>query len=178
MPKLNEWTYLGDGVYAKVDQYGIWLHASSHDEPADAVYLAGSGTKISFSARWPGESQTDLFLLDPKEGDAPQLLASNINSLGDEWGPRVGPENQLFFCRGDRQLVLVGGEVVPLRLAGAHRAILNQAAPTDDGRWVFFCMPNLTPVELDEQIYVAEWLGNGSVGQPVPVDEWRPGAVE
>jgi len=162
---------------------GVWGEASRVDAlgkgmSADAVYLAGSKTKICFTSRWPGESQTDLFLFDPKEGDAPQLLAPNVNSLGDEWGARVGPKNELFFCRADRQLVLVGGEVVPLRSPGSHRALLNQAAPTRDGRWVFLCIPKLTPVELDDEIYVAEWRGNGALGEAVPVDEWRPGAAE
>ena len=31
--------YLGDGVYALFDGYGIWLHANSHDQPTDRVYL-------------------------------------------------------------------------------------------------------------------------------------------
>ena len=39
MPKLNEWTYLGDAVYAKPDQFGIWLHTSDHLEPTDKIYL-------------------------------------------------------------------------------------------------------------------------------------------
>jgi hypothetical protein len=141
---------------------------------ADGVYLMGSSSKICFTSRWPGESQSDLFLHDPREGDAPQLLAPNINSLGDEWGSRVGPGNELFFCRGDRQLVLAGGEVLPLELPGSHRVLMTQAAPTSDGRWVFFCMPRLTPVELDEEIYVAEWTSTGALGAAVPVDEWRP----
>ena len=35
----KEWHYLGDGVYIKNDGYGLWLHANSHDEPTDRVYL-------------------------------------------------------------------------------------------------------------------------------------------
>jgi len=31
--------YLGDGVYAIFDGFGIWLHANSHSEPTDRVYL-------------------------------------------------------------------------------------------------------------------------------------------
>ena len=34
--------YLGDGVYAIFDGFGIWLHANSHDEPTDRVYLEPS----------------------------------------------------------------------------------------------------------------------------------------
>ena len=64
--------------------------------------------------------------------------------------------------------------MLPLRLPGSHRVIMTQAAPTGDGRWVFFCMPRLTPVELDEDIYVAEWTSAGALGAAVPVDEWRP----
>ena len=31
--------YLGDGVYAIFDGYGIWLHANDHEHPTDKVYL-------------------------------------------------------------------------------------------------------------------------------------------
>ena len=31
--------YLGDGVYAVFDGYGIWLHANDHENPTDRVYL-------------------------------------------------------------------------------------------------------------------------------------------
>lgn len=31
--------YIGDGVYAIFDGYGIWLHANSHDSPTDKIYL-------------------------------------------------------------------------------------------------------------------------------------------
>jgi hypothetical protein len=31
--------YLGDGVYAIYDGFGIWLHANSHDKPTDKIYL-------------------------------------------------------------------------------------------------------------------------------------------
>ena len=37
-----DWTYLGDGVYAKVDQCGVWLHANSHCDPTDKIYLEWS----------------------------------------------------------------------------------------------------------------------------------------
>jgi len=37
--KLNAWSYLGDGVYAKPDPHGVWLHANSHNDPTDRVYL-------------------------------------------------------------------------------------------------------------------------------------------
>lgn len=31
--------YLGDGVYAIFDGYGIWLHANDHKNPTDRIYL-------------------------------------------------------------------------------------------------------------------------------------------
>lgn len=31
--------YLGDGVYALFDGYGIWLHANDHENPTDKIYL-------------------------------------------------------------------------------------------------------------------------------------------
>jgi len=35
-------SYLGDGVYALFDGYGIWLHANDHKNPTDKVYLEPS----------------------------------------------------------------------------------------------------------------------------------------
>ncbi len=37
-----KWEYIGDGVYVKHDGWGIWLHANSHDQPTDRVYLEPS----------------------------------------------------------------------------------------------------------------------------------------
>ena len=34
-----KWEYLGDGVYAASDGFGVWLHANSHDKPTDRVYI-------------------------------------------------------------------------------------------------------------------------------------------
>ncbi len=34
--------YLGDGVYAIFDGFGIWLHANHHEHPTDRVYLEPS----------------------------------------------------------------------------------------------------------------------------------------
>ena len=39
MSLINQWTYLGDGVYFMFDGSGIWLHANSHDHPTDKIYL-------------------------------------------------------------------------------------------------------------------------------------------
>lgn len=33
------WEYIGDGVYVKHDGFGLWLHANSHDQPTDCIYL-------------------------------------------------------------------------------------------------------------------------------------------
>lgn len=32
-------SYLGDGVYAIFDGFGIWLHANDHADPTDKIYL-------------------------------------------------------------------------------------------------------------------------------------------
>ena len=34
--------YLGGGVYAKFDGFGIWLMANDHKDPSDKVYLEPS----------------------------------------------------------------------------------------------------------------------------------------
>ena len=38
----KHWEYLGDGVYAYHDGCGIWLHANSHNDPTDKIYLEPS----------------------------------------------------------------------------------------------------------------------------------------
>lgn len=35
----EHWSYIGDGVYAGFDGYGVWLHANDHRTPTDKVYL-------------------------------------------------------------------------------------------------------------------------------------------
>ena len=32
-------SYIGDGVYAIFDGYGIWLHANDPEHPTDRIYL-------------------------------------------------------------------------------------------------------------------------------------------
>ena len=39
MSKIEEWEYIGDGVYVMHDGWGMWLHANSHDCPTDRIYL-------------------------------------------------------------------------------------------------------------------------------------------
>ena len=34
--------YLGDGVYAEFDGYGIWLKANNYENPTDKIYLEPS----------------------------------------------------------------------------------------------------------------------------------------
>ena len=140
----------------------------------DGVYLAGSTTKIVFSANWAGNPQSDLVLYDPSVSPTPQLLTPPLNSGASEWGARVGPGNELFFVRGDRQLVFADGELQQIRLPTPHRTVITEAVPTADGQWMFLCRPGYRPVELDQDIWVARWLGGGRLGEPVPVDEWRP----
>jgi len=142
--------------------------------PRDAVFLAGSRTKLVFSDSLGGNPSTDLLLLDPGVAETPQILTPPINTPASEWGARVGPGNQLFFVREDRQFMVDGSAVLPVGIPVRHRAVVTQVAPTDDGAWVFLCMPNYTPVELDQDIYVAPWIGENRLGAPVPVDDWRP----
>ncbi|HSO23466.1 MAG TPA: hypothetical protein VLT81_11180, partial [Chondromyces sp.] len=104
----------------------------------------------------------------------PLPLEPQISSFGAEWNPRTGPQNELFFCREDRQLVFKGGRVQALRLPGPHRIAFNQAAPTADGAWVFLCSPRLRPLMHDYDIYVAALGADMQLGAPVPVDDWRP----
>jgi hypothetical protein len=143
-------------------------------ETRGGVYLAGSTTKIAFARPAAPKAALDLFLFDPgKRADA-MPLDPRINTPSTEWSPRVGPSNQLLFCRGDRQLIYSKGIVDALRLPGPFRRVLTEANPTRDGKWMFLCQPHYTPIELDQDIFVAPWKPDGSLGEPVAVDDWRP----
>lgn len=152
----------------------VRIEALGDDNAADGVYLAGSESKIVFTSNWSGNPQSDLVLYDPSASETPQLLSPPINSAGSEWAPRVGPGNELFFVRGDHQLVLIDGTIHQVRLPTPHRAVLTEAVPTADGSWIFLCRPEYRPVEADQNIWVARWVGGGRLGEAVPVDEWRP----
>lgn len=140
----------------------------------DAVFLTGSRTKMVFASNRGGRDRDDLFLYNPDDETTPLPLEPEICSFGNEWNSRTGPVGELFFCREDRQLLFKGGLVRALRLPGPHRTIFTQAAPTGDGKWVFFCMPKYRPVTFDEDIFVAPVGEDWSLGTPVPVDDWRP----
>ena len=144
------------------------------NDAQDGVYLTGSGTKIVFASMRDSRDRSDLFLYDPKNEDSPLPLEPQISTLGGEWSPRTGPRGELFFCREDRQLIFSGGQVRPLRLPGRHRIPFTQATLTSDGRWLFFCMPKYRPLDPDQDIYVASFGEDLKIGEPIPVDAWRP----
>lgn len=166
------------GLASRSDASAGWGAPQAMDElggdASDGVYLAGSSTMVLFSSARGSRDRSDLFLFDPKNDSGPMPLEPQICTFGNEWNPRTGPQGELFFCREDRQLFFTGGQVRPLRLPGPHRVPLTQAAPTDDGRWVFFCSPRYRPLEDDLDIYVAPLGPNMRLGEPVPVDDWRP----
>jgi hypothetical protein len=140
----------------------------------DAVYLAGSSTKILFVTNRGGGGQSDLFLFDPKVEGSPAPLQPPIFTTQNEWCARTGPKGELLFNRGNRQLLFNSGQIQPLRLPGPHRVPFGQSAMSADGRWLFVCIPTFRSPEVDENIFVSS-VGQGfSLGEPVPVDEWRP----
>ncbi len=144
-------------------------------EPAfDGVFLAGSRELVAFSAFQGARATRDLFLLGREDGAlVVKPLPPVINTVGDEWGPRVGPDNELFFNREDQQLRLMEGAVDSVRLPGSTRIPVSECNPTSDGRWMFCVSVRYTPVELDRDIIVASWDGE-SMGEPIMVDDWRP----
>jgi len=144
------------------------------NDAQDGVYLTGSRTKIVFVSMRGERERSDLFIYDPKNEESPMQLEPQICTVGSEWSPRTGSQNELFFCREDRQLIFKGGQVRALRLPGPHRVFFTQAAPTSDGRWIFFCMPKFRPLEPDQDIYVSHIGEDLSIGEPIPVDDWRP----
>lgn len=115
---------------------------------------------------------SDLWLAMP--GQAGAGLEPRINTLGPEWAPRVGPNTTLYFCRAERQLLFAGGVVREVRLPGAQRRPLLEAAPTRSGEALFHRYPAwYAPAELDWDLAVAPRDGE-RWGAPVPLDEWRP----
>jgi hypothetical protein len=144
------------------------------DDARDGVYLTGSSSKIVFATLRGGGTQGDLFLYDPKVEDGPAPLQAPVFTPFNEWNPRTGQQGELLFNRADRQLILRGGQVRELRLPGPYRVPLSRAATTDDGRWLFFCIPKYRMPEMDEDIFVASISEDFKLGEPVPVDEWRP----
>jgi hypothetical protein len=138
----------------------------------DGVYLAGSASKIVF--RHLGRQHHTDLVLSTERLDTPQLLTLPINTPASEWGARVGPNNELLFVRGDRQLALFEGTLRQVRIPTPHRAVVTEVAPATVGEWVFLCRPSYQPVEIDQDIWVARWVGSGRLGEPVPVDDWHP----
>ena len=149
----------------------VQMEGTSGGDAFDAVAMTGSPRKTVFATTRNGNG--DLFLFDPEIGPA-QQLQPEINTGGLEWGPRVGPANELYFVRGDRQLRFQGGKINEVRLPGPHRSVLIEAAPTADGRYLFFSVPKLRPVDFDLDIQVAPILADRTLGEAQPVDEWRP----
>jgi hypothetical protein len=170
-------TWIGSAIRESASQpWGAVerLTGNGDEMSSDAVYLAGSQSKYVFTVVGGSEGTSDLWLYDPTAGQTPLPLAPILNTDRAEWGGRVGPDNELFFCRDDRQLLYSGSALHPVDVPGPHRTVVTEAAPTDDGEWVFLCIPNWRPLELDQDIYVARWLGEGRLDEPIPVDDWRP----
>jgi hypothetical protein len=147
------------------------METTGDGDAYDAVAMTGAVEKTVFGTTRSGGG--DLYMYDPAAGPA-QPLQPAINTGGLEWAPRVGPAGELYFLRGDRQLRFQAGQVGEVRLPGPHRALIVEAAPSPDGRWLFFTSPRLRPIEFDFDILVAPIAGDGSLGDAVPVDDWRP----
>jgi hypothetical protein len=147
------------------------VEAAGGGDAYDAVVMFGSPARMVFATNRDGSS--DIYLHDPEFGPA-QRLQPAINTGGMEWSARVGPDNELYFVRGDRQLRFQDGRVHEVRLPGPHRVVVIEAAPTADGRWLFMTTPRLRPVELDLDILVAPLAADGLPGPAIAVDDWRP----
>ena len=117
------------------------------------------------------QGSSDLWL--STEGKPGQPLEPRINTMGPEYAPRIGPNNCLYFCRADRQLLFAGGVVREVRLPGAQRRPLLEAAPTEDGKLLFFRVPRYTVGALDWDLAVAPLAGT-TLGQPVLLDAFKP----
>ncbi len=117
-------------------------------------------------------SGSDLWLA--LQGQKPGPVDPRINTLGSEWAPRVGPQNTLFFCRGERQLQFTGGAVEEVRLPGKQYRPLLEATPVAGGSLLFFRIPRFVPGEPDWDLAVAAKEGDGHWGGATRLDDWRP----
>lgn len=166
------------GVSTRPDSRSAWGEVERLEElgvnASDGAYLTGSTSKVVFGSLRDGRERSDLFLYEPDVEESPLPLQPEICTFGREWNPRTGPEGELYFCREDRQLAYKGGRVRSVRLPGPHRTVMTQGARTADGAWFFFCSPSYRPLVLDQDIYVASIDDDLVLGEPVPVDEWRP----
>ena len=115
---------------------------------------------------------SDLWL--SLQGQKPGPVDPRINTLGAEWAPRVGPNNALYFCRGERQLVFTGGAVEEVRLPGAQMRPVLEAAPAADGALLFVRVPRFVPGEPDWDLAVVARGSDGRWGAATPIDDWRP----
>lgn len=141
----------------------------------DAVFLKGSQDRIVFSTTRQSGSGSDLFLIDRGAQNKAMPLEPRINSAGSEWGPRIGPKNELYFCRGDRQLAFWSNMVHQVALTTPFRVPISELAPTADGRWAFMTYSKLRPGEPDLEIWVAPVESGRNVGVATPVEKWNPG---
>jgi hypothetical protein len=140
----------------------------------DGVFLGGGhSTTFVYVGPQAGGQQTDLFLFNPDEQETAMPLEPRINTVGAEWGPRVGPSNELYFSRGNRQLVFSDGMVQPVYLGLEHRIFFSEVAPTDDGKWVFLTYSIPAAGEPDLDIWVAPRAEDGSIGAPLPIADWQ-----
>jgi len=149
----------------------VRMDATGDGDAFDAVAMSGAPETTLFASTRSGGG--DIFLHEPGMEEA-QRLQPEINSGGLEWAPRTGPAGELYLVRRDRQLRFRNGTLDEVRLPGPHRAILTEAMPTADGEWLFFASPKPRPVEFDFDILVAPLGADGALGEPIPVDDWRP----
>jgi hypothetical protein len=122
---------------------------------------------------WTAYDATGSDLWLSMEGKPGQMLEPRINTMGPEFAPRVGPNTTLYFCRADRQLLFAGGMVQEVRLPGAQRRPLLEAAPSKDGSALFFRVPRYTPGVLDWDLAVARREGS-AWGKAILLDDWKP----
>jgi len=75
--------YLGDGVYAIYDGFGIWLHANDHKCPTDRIYLEPSILQaLSNFAKRAVEVYTSL-LHEQLDAQAKELKENEILKESD-----------------------------------------------------------------------------------------------
>jgi len=140
----------------------------------DAVYLKDSDSKIVFATSRSGASSLDLYLIDLENGKKAMPLEPRINSTGSEWGPRIGPKNELYFCRADRQLAFWSNMVHQVVLADPFRVPITEVAPTAEGNWAFMTYSRLRAGEPDLDIWVAPLDEERNLGRGMPLEDWEP----
>jgi hypothetical protein len=73
--EMRKTEYLGDGVYAVHDGFGIWLHANHHEFPPDRIYLEPDVlAALNRFAEWHAKAGEEEAMEEKDKGEKSKIL--------------------------------------------------------------------------------------------------------